>query len=64
MDESGATTAEYAVGTVCAVGVAAVLVRLGLDPWYADWVWDLIRHALDPNLLLDHLPSLSRLPWG
>jgi hypothetical protein len=63
VDESGATTAEYAVGTLGAASIAALLIRLGLDPWYTDVFWDLIRHALDPNVLLHHLSSLPRLSW-
>ena len=55
MSEAGATTAEYAVGTLGAVSLAAILVHLGVDPWYADLMADVIRDALDPGLLLDHL---------
>lgn len=62
MDESGATTAEYTVGTLGAVSIAALLMKLGLDPWYRDALWDVVRHALDPNVLLHHLGSLPRLP--
>lgn len=61
MDESGATTAEYTVGTLGAVSVAALLVKLGLDPWFTHVLWDLIQHALDPNVFLDHVGSLPRL---
>lgn len=55
MSEAGATTAEYAVGTLGAVSLAAILIHLGVDPWYADLISDVIRDALDPGLLLDHL---------
>jgi hypothetical protein len=51
----GATTAEYAVGTLGAVSLAAVLIHLGVDPWFAELVWDVLRAALDPALLRDHL---------
>lgn len=51
----GATTAEYAVGTLGAVSLASILVYLGVDPWYAELIWDVIRDALDPGLLLDQL---------
>jgi hypothetical protein len=61
MDEAGATTAEYAVGTLGAASIGAILVYLGADPSYRDMLWDLIRYALDPNLLLHHLSSLPRL---
>lgn len=63
MDESGATTAEYAVGTLGAVGFAAMLIHIGLGPWYDNLLWDVIRHALDPNVLLHHLATLPRLSW-
>lgn len=55
MSEAGATTAEYAVGTLGAVSLAAILIHLGADPWYAELMADVIRDALDPGLLLDHL---------
>ena len=55
MPEAGATTAEYAVGTLGAVSLAAILIHLGVDPWYAELMADVIRDALDPGLLLDHL---------
>ena len=55
MSEAGATTAEYAVGTLGAVSLASLLIALGVDAWYAELIWDLVRHALDPGLLIDHL---------
>jgi len=55
MSESGATTAEYAVGTLGAVSLASILISLGVDPWFAHLFWDLMRDALDPTLLLNHL---------
>jgi hypothetical protein len=55
MSEAGATTAEYAVGTLGAVSLAAILIHVGVDPWYANLISDVIRDALDPGLLLDHL---------
>ena len=55
MSEAGATTAEYTVGTLGAVSLAAILIHLGVDPWYAELMADVIRDALDPGLLLDHL---------
>ena len=51
----GATTAEYAVGTLGAVSLASFLIYLGVDPWYAELLSDAMRDALDPGLLLDHL---------
>ena len=55
MSEAGATTAEYAVGTLGAVTLASILIHLGVDPWYADLISDVVRDALDPGLLLNHL---------
>ena len=55
MAEVGATTAEYAVGTLGAVSLAAILIRIGVDPWFAELIWDIVRNALDPGMLLDHL---------
>ena len=55
MSEAGATTAEYAVGTLGAVSLAAILIHVGVDPWYAELMADVVRDALDPGLLLDHL---------
>ena len=55
MSEAGTTTAEYAVGTLGAVSLAAILISLGVDPWYAELLGDIVRDALDPGRLLDHL---------
>lgn len=53
-------TAEYVVGTLAAVSVAGVLVALGADDWLLDLLWDLVRSALRPGVLLD---QLHHLPW-
>lgn len=55
MSEAGATTAEYAVGTLGAVTLASILIHLGVDARFADLVWSVLRDALDPGLLIDHL---------
>ena len=55
MSEAGMTTAEYSVGTLGAVSLAAILIYFGVDSWYADLLWNLVRGGLDPGLLLDHL---------
>jgi hypothetical protein len=57
MSEAGATTAEYAVGTVGAAGIAAVLMNMGVATWLAELLSEIIRASLDPGLLLDHLRS-------
>ena len=51
--ESGMTTSEYAVGTVGACGLAAVLVHLGGDDWFLEMVKDVLTRALDPRSLID-----------
>lgn len=61
MNETGATTTEFAVGTVGAAGIAAVLIYLGQDSWFGELIKDAIRQALDPTLLLKRVPSL---PWS
>jgi hypothetical protein len=56
-------TTEYAVGTLAAASVAGVLVVLGVDDWLRDQLWDLIRGALRPGVLLEqwrHAPWLGR----
>ncbi|MDR6117136.1 hypothetical protein QE370_000320 [Aeromicrobium sp. SORGH_AS981] len=53
--DRGATTAEYAVGTLGAVTCAAVLLRLGADGWFLDHVAALLRRALEPRSLLELL---------
>ena len=55
MSEAGATTAEYSVGTLGAASLAALLIYLGVDSWYVELLWNLVRDGLDPNLLLRHL---------
>ena len=55
MSEAGATTAEYSVGTLGAASLAALLIYFGVDSWYAELLWNLVRDGLDPNLLLKHL---------
>lgn len=55
MSEAGATTAEYSVGTLGAASLAALLIHFGVDSWYAELLWSLVRDGLDPSLLLKHL---------
>jgi hypothetical protein len=55
MSEAGMTTAEYSVGTLGAASLAAILIYFGVDSWYADLLWGLVRSGLDPGLFLDHL---------
>jgi len=53
-------TTEYAVGTLAAASVAGVLVVLGVDDWLRDELWDLIRSALRPGVLLE---QWRHIPW-
>lgn len=54
--ERGATTAEYAVGTLGAATCATVLLHLGTDGWFLDRVVEVLQQALDPRTL----PELLR----
>lgn len=56
-------TAEYVVGTLAAASVAGVLVVVGGDGWFFDQLWDLIRYALRPGVLLEQLRNFDHLPW-
>jgi hypothetical protein len=54
-------TAEYTVGTLGAVMIAAFLFKLGLDDnWFFDELKGIIERALRPGLLIDHL---RHVPW-
>ncbi len=45
-DESGMTTAEYAVGTVGACGLGGVLVQIAQSEWFGTLVRDIIGQAV------------------
>ncbi len=45
-DETGMSTAEYAVGTVAAVGFGGILVKLLSSPEAQRLLWGLIERAL------------------
>jgi uncharacterized protein DUF4244 len=54
--ERGMATAEYTVGTLGAVVIAAVLFRLGVDHgWFADELRDILERALRPGVLIDQM---------
>jgi hypothetical protein len=54
-------TAEYTIGTLGAVLIAAFLFKLGLeDSWFFDQMRDIIERALRPGRLLD---LLDNVPW-
>ena len=63
--ERGMATAEYTVGTLGAVMIAAVLVKLGLDHgWFFDQLRDIIERALKPGLLFELLENTPRFGIG
>lgn len=46
-DDSGMTTAEYAVGTVAAVGLAGILYKLLTSPEIQQLLWKIIKGAVE-----------------
>ena len=59
--ERGMATAEYTVGTLGAVLIAAFLFKLGLDDsWFFEQLKDIIQRALDPSRLFD---LIKDGPW-
>jgi hypothetical protein len=62
--DRGMATAEFAVGTLGAVMIASLLMRLGdPDGWFFRHLADLFTRALDPSAFLKlvrhaHLPFL------
>ncbi|MEI6590947.1 MAG: DUF4244 domain-containing protein [Actinomycetes bacterium] len=48
MDESGAATAEYAIATLAAVGLAGLLVVILKSDEIREMVLDLVKSALTP----------------
>lgn len=59
--ERGMATAEYTVGTLGAVLIAAVLFKLGLaDSWLFEELKHIIQRALDPGRLFD---LIKDVPW-
>ncbi len=60
--ERGMATAEYTVGTLGAVMIAAFLFKLGLDDtWFFEELKGIIERALRPGLLFDQLKHVPRL---
>lgn len=45
-DDTGMTTAEYAVGTVAAVGLAGILYKLLTSPEVQELLWAIIQKAV------------------
>jgi len=60
--DRGMATAEYTVGTLGAVLIAAVLFKLGVDDgWFFDELKGIIERALRPGLLFEQLKQVPRL---
>ena len=58
-DDRGMSTAEHAVGTLGACGLAAVLYRLGTDGYWLDQLAEIIRAALSWRNVLDLVPTMG-----
>ena len=59
--ERGMATAEYTVGTLGAVLIAAFLFKLGLDDsWFFEELKAIIKRALEPGRLFE---LLKYGPW-
>lgn len=43
-NEAGMTTAEYAVGTLGACSIAAILIKLAQTPWFGDLIKNLLNN--------------------
>jgi hypothetical protein len=59
--ETGAVTAEYAVGALAAAGIAVTLIHIGTEGWLTEHLWGLIREALRPGVFREQLEHLT--PW-
>lgn len=46
-DDTGMTTAEYAVGTVATIGIGGILIKLLTSSAMYDLIWNLISHAFN-----------------
>ncbi len=46
-DDRGMTTAEYAVGTVGACGVAGVLLQIAQSDWFSSLMQDIIGQVVN-----------------
>ena len=63
--EHGMATAEYTVGTLGAVFLAAFLFRLGFtDGWLFDELKGILERALRPGVLLDLLRHAPMYGFG
>ncbi len=63
--EHGMATAEYTVGTLGAVCIAAFLFKLGLDDsWFFDELKGIIERALRPGVLFELLHHIPLYGFG
>jgi hypothetical protein len=63
--ERGMATAEYTVGTLGAVLIAAFLLKLGLDDsWFFDELKGVIERALRPGVLFEVFRHMPRYGFG
>ena len=63
--ERGMATAEYTVGTLGAVLIAAFLFKLSLDDsWFFEELKSIIERALEPSRLIEHLRHIPLLGLG
>ena len=63
--DQGMATAEYTVGTLGAVCIAAFLFKLGLDDsWFFDELKGIIERALHPGVLFELLHHIPRYGFG
>lgn len=64
-DERGMATAEYTVGTLAAVVVAAAIFMFARDgDWLATTLRDIIERALSPVTLIEQFKDLPRFGLG
>ena len=45
LNDSGMTTAEYAVGTIAAAGLGGLLIKIFTSPEMQDLIWKMIQQA-------------------
>ena len=63
--EHGMATAEYTVGTLGAICLAAFLFKLGLDGgWFFDELKGIIERSLRPGILIELLHHVPRFGFG
>lgn len=61
--ERGMATAEYCTGLLGVCLVAGVLVNIGGSDWFQNLLNDIVKVALDPQRLIDHMRNTGLIPW-